>query len=131
MLDIEYRILEKIYASDSRCCSWIDILNAFSPNSDPNITDTALHALVDTGFIYSDAYSKGGRISGSVFLSDKGNLALLSERESRQARAKQEKEAKDYRIRKEKQDKLTFYLSIFMAIITVCSIVVSIFLSLI
>lgn len=129
MLDIEYRILEKLYSSDSRCCTWVDILNAFLPEFAPHVTDSALHDLVDTGLVGSTSPSWNDRMSGSVFLTGKGCLELLAEMDARQTHAKiadQEKEARDYRTRKEKREKLTLLLSVFSFIVSVCAIVISI-----
>lgn len=122
MLDIEYRILEKLYSSDSRCCRCIDILNAFLPESAPHVTGSALHDLVNTGLIGSTSPSRNDIISGSVFLTAQGCIKFQAEMEARQ----QEKEVRDYRTRKEKREKLTLLLSVFSLIVSICAIVISI-----
>lgn len=94
-----------------------------------SVTDSALHDLVDTGLVGSTSPSWNDRMSGSVFLTGKGCLELLAEMDARQTHAKiadQEKEARDYRTRKEKREKLTLLLSVFSFIVSVCAIVISI-----
>ncbi len=126
MLDIEYRILQKIWASDSHRCAWIDVLNAFDPQTSCNGVHSILCCLIEAKLVYSD---KPPMDFGLVSLTDEGYLALLSESERRQAESNVElskKEDRDYRIRKEKREILTLCLSVFSVVIAVCALIVSI-----
>lgn len=129
MTDIEYRILEKIYTSVSHHCPWIDVINAFDPQSNCTTIDGVLHSLVDAKLVHSDALSRNDRVHSCVSLSNEGLIALLAEREKRQADSiaeGQKKDDHDYRVRKETREKLTLYLAVFSTIISVCALIVSI-----
>lgn len=98
MLDIEYQILKMIH--EKHDCSWIDVLNAFDPRSQCNITQSILKCLLDAGLLHS-SYPADPE-SGLVYLDKKAVHAMLLEEESRRKEADRERKQRKER----RQDKI-------------------------
>lgn len=103
MLDIEYQILKMIHGNQN--CRWTDVLNAFDPQSQCNITQSVLECLLEADLIHSSC--PADPVSGLVCLDKKAVKTMLLEEDTRRKEADRERKQ-----RKERRfDKFTSVLT--------------------
>lgn len=94
MFDIEYRIMKMIHKTPN--CSWIDVLNAFDPESQCRATEAILECLLDHKQI--EVLNPREPKLSTVSLPSESICALLVEEEKRNKEAEQERKRRKERI---------------------------------